>query len=50
MKLINFNCDENLIDEVDKIVENSNSKYKDRTQFMILAIQKSIKEELKNVK
>ena len=40
-----FNCDEKLIQEVDKIVSTSNLKYRDRSQFIILAIQKLIKEE-----
>ena len=45
MKLYNFNCDEKLIEQVDKIVLNSKLKYRDRTQFIILAMQKLIAEE-----
>ncbi|MBI5803377.1 hypothetical protein HY448_01690 [Candidatus Pacearchaeota archaeon] len=43
-----FNCNEKLIQDIDKIVSVSNLKYRDRSQFIILAIQKLIKEEKQN--
>ena len=43
-----FNCDEKTIKNIDNIIEVSNLKYRDRSQFIILAIQKLIKEEQHN--
>lgn len=45
MKLYNFNMEEELIQQMDNVIVNSNSKYKDRTQFIIIAIQNQIKNE-----
>ena len=47
MKLYSFNMKEGLIDQVDKVIESSNNRYKDRTQFVIIAIQELIKKETK---
>jgi len=44
-KLFNFNLEETLIKEVDKIISKSKNKYKDRTQFVILAIQQKLEKE-----
>lgn len=44
--LYNFNMDKELIDKVDEVIAKSNNKYKDRTQFVILAIQDLIKKEV----
>ncbi len=41
--LINFYIDEELKKEIDKCVSKSNNKYKDRTHFMILAIQEKLR-------
>lgn len=44
-KLTNFYIDEELINNVDDIISKSNNKYKDRTQFIVLAIQEKINNE-----
>lgn len=44
-KLFNFNCGEELIKKIDGIVDDSKNKYKDRTQFLILAIQEKLVKE-----
>ena len=44
-KLFNFRCEEKLIKEIDTLVKKSNSKYKDRTQFTILAIKEKLSKE-----
>lgn len=38
--------EEELIEQIDKVIENSNNRYKDRTQFVIIAIQDKIKKEV----
>lgn len=42
--LINFYIEDELKDKIDEFVSKSNNKYKDRTQFMILAIQEKLNE------
>lgn len=45
-RLFSFNIDEELINQVDNTISNSKSRYKDRTQFIILAIQEKLKKEV----
>jgi len=47
MKLYNFNFEEELIKQIDKAVSKSNNQYRDRTHFIILAIQEKLKKEIK---
>ena len=48
-KLINFWCDIELIKKIDLTVLSSKEKYKDRTHFLILAIQEKLEKENKGV-
>jgi len=45
LKQYAFNSEEQLIEEIDTVVKDSKSKYKDRTQFIILAIQEKLERE-----
>ena len=46
VKLHNFNSDEELISQVDVAIANSKNKFKDRTHFVVLALQEKIEREI----
>lgn len=47
LKLVNFKIDDELVQKIDSVVQQSNNKYRDRTHFLILAAQKLLEEEAK---
>lgn len=46
VKLYNFNLDEEIISQVDVAIANSKNKFKDRTHFVVLALQEKIEREI----
>ena len=45
-RLFNFNFEEELFVEVDKVIADSKGKFRDRTQFVWLAIQEKLHKEI----
>jgi len=44
-RLFNFQCDEELIKLIEEVIDRSNNQYKDKTHFIILALQEKIERE-----
>lgn len=47
LKQYAFNCDPDIIKKIDSFISKNRSKYKDRTQFIILAIEEKLTQENK---
>lgn len=45
LKQYAFNCDSELIKRIDTMIGKSKYRYKDRTQFIILAIEEKLNKE-----
>ena len=45
LKQYAFNCDSDLIKRINTIISKHKYKYKDRTQFIILAIEEKLNKE-----
>jgi metal-responsive CopG/Arc/MetJ family transcriptional regulator len=46
-KLVNFYLEEELIKKIDMVIEASENQYKDRTQFITIALQNAVLKEFK---